>query len=87
MSDLSDVVQLLTRMYPNGAADVNHFHASGGMSFVIKTLLNNELMHEDVRTIFGAGMRLFTQDAKIKNHQLVWENGSYIIPPIFKTAS
>jgi phosphogluconate dehydratase len=77
MSDLSDVVQLLTRMYPNGAADVNHFHAPGGMSIVIKTLLNNELMHEDVRTIFGAGMRLFTQDAKIKNHQLVWENGSY----------
>jgi phosphogluconate dehydratase len=41
MSDLSDVVPLLTRMYPNGAADVNHFHASGGMGFVIRTLLDH----------------------------------------------
>ena len=76
MSDLSDVIPLLTRMYPNGAADVNHFHAAGGMGFVIKTLLDNGLMHEDVQTILGAGMRLFTQEAKIKDHQLIWEAGS-----------
>ena len=76
MSDLSDVVPLLTRMYPNGAADVNHFHAAGGMGFVIKTLLDNGLIHEDVQTILGAGMKLFTQEAKIKDHQLIWEAGS-----------
>jgi phosphogluconate dehydratase len=76
MSDLSDVIPLLTRMYPNGAADVNHFHASGGMGFVIKTLLDNGLMHADVRTILGEGMYTYTKEAKIKEHKLVWEDGA-----------
>jgi phosphogluconate dehydratase len=66
MSDLSDVVPLLTRMYPNGAADVNHFHASGGMSFVIRTLLENGILHEDVRTILGQGLTAYTKEPKIK---------------------
>ena len=47
-------------MYPNGAADVNHFHAAGGMSFVIKTLLNSGLLHEDVTTILGKGLSKFS---------------------------
>jgi phosphogluconate dehydratase len=76
MSDLSDVIPLLTRMYPNGAADVNHFHAAGGMGYVIRTLLDSGLMHEDVRTILGDNMRTFTKEAKIKEHQLVWEDGA-----------
>ena len=76
MSDLSDVVPLLTRMYPNGAADVNHFHASGGMSFVIRTLLDNGILHEDVRTILGQGLMAYTEEPKIKNHELVWEEGA-----------
>ncbi len=76
MSDLSDVVPLLTRMYPNGAADVNHFHASGGMSFVIRTLLENGILHEDVRTILGQGLKAYTKEPKIKNHELVWEEGA-----------
>ena len=76
MSDLSDVVPLLTRMYPNGAADVNHFHASGGMSFVMRTLLDNGILHEDVRTILGQGLKAYTKEPKIKNHGLVWEEGA-----------
>jgi phosphogluconate dehydratase len=76
MSDLSDVVPLLTRMYPNGAADVNHFHASGGMSFVMRTLLENGILHEDVRTILGHGLKAYTKEPKIKNHELVWEDGA-----------
>jgi phosphogluconate dehydratase len=76
MSDLSDVVPLLTRMYPNGAADVNHFHASGGMSFVMRTLLDNGILHEDVRTILGQGLKAYTKEPKIKNHELVWEEGA-----------
>lgn len=75
MSDLSDVVPLLTRMYPNGAADVNHFHASGGMAFVIRTLLENGILHEDVRTILGQGLKAYTQEPKIRNHELIWEEG------------
>jgi phosphogluconate dehydratase len=75
MSDLSDVIPLLTRMYPNGAADVNHFHASGGMAFVIRTLLENGLLHQDVRTILGVGLDKYTQEPKIRNHELSWEEG------------
>jgi phosphogluconate dehydratase len=76
MSDLSDVVPLLTRMYPNGAADVNHFHASGGMSFVMRTLLDNGILHEDVRTILGHGLKAYTKEPKIKNHEIFWEEGA-----------
>ena len=76
MSDLSDVVPLITRMYPNGAADVNHFHASGGMGFVIHTLLENNLLHEDVHTILGKGLKKYTQEPKIENKQLVWKEGA-----------
>lgn len=77
MSDLSEVVPLLTRMYPNGAADVNHFHASGGMSFIIRTLLENGLLHEDVQTILGKGLNRYTFEPKIKNHELIWEEGPH----------
>ena len=77
MSDLSEVIPLLTRMYPNGAADVNHFHASGGMSFIIRTLLENGLLHEDVQTILGKGLNRYTFEPKIKNHELIWEEGPH----------
>ena len=76
MSDLSDVVPLLTRMYPNGAADVNHFHASGGMGFVIRTLLDHGILHEDVYTILGKGLNSYKQEPKIDNHQLIWVDGA-----------
>jgi len=76
MSDLSAIVPLITRMYPNGAADVNHFHAAGGMGFVIRTLLDSNLLHEDVQTIIGKGMRAYTQEPKIQNGTLVWKEGA-----------
>ena len=76
MSDLSDIIPLITRMYPNGAADVNHFHAAGGMSFVIKTLLNAGLLHEDVTTILGKGLSKFSKESKISNGAIVFENGT-----------
>jgi phosphogluconate dehydratase len=76
MSDLSAIVPLITRMYPNGAADVNHFHAAGGMGFVIRTLLDNNLLHEDVQTIIGKGMRAYTQEPKIQDGKLVWQEGA-----------
>jgi phosphogluconate dehydratase len=76
MSDISEVVPSICKMYPNGAADVNHFHASGGMSFVIKTLLESELLHEDVNTIIGKGLKQYTKEPKIRNHELIWEEGA-----------
>jgi phosphogluconate dehydratase len=75
-SELSKVIPLLTRIYPNGAADVNHFHAAGGMGFVISTLLENGLLHEDVYTILGKGLNRFTQEPKIKDNTLVWVEGA-----------
>jgi phosphogluconate dehydratase len=74
-SDLSKIVPLLTRIYPNGAADVNHFHASGGMGFVISTLLESGLLHNDVNTILGFGLEKFTLEPKIKNGKIVWQEG------------
>ena len=62
IADLSAVVPLLARVYPNGKADVNHFHAAGGMAFVINSLLDAGLMHEDVRTVAGDGLRRYTTE-------------------------
>ncbi|MEY3741958.1 MAG: phosphogluconate dehydratase [Bacteroidota bacterium] len=76
MSELSAIVPLITRMYPNGAADVNHFHAAGGMGFVIRTLLEQHLLHEDVQTIIGQGLSAYTKEPKIANGQLVWKEGA-----------
>lgn len=76
MSDLSSVIPLITRMYPNGAADVNHFHASGGMGFVIHTLLAHGLLHEDVTTIIGNGLTKFTQEPYIVSNKLAWRSGA-----------
>ncbi len=76
MSDLSAVIPLITRMYPNGAADVNHFYASGGMGFVIHTLLAHGLLHEDVTTIIGNGLTKFTQEPYIVSNKLAWRSGA-----------
>jgi len=76
MSDLSAVIPLITRMYPNGAADVNHFHASGGMGFVIHTLLENGLLHDDVTTIIGKGLTKYTQEPYIVSNTLAWRDGA-----------
>ncbi len=61
-SELSDVVPLLARIYPNGGADVNHFHAAGGMGFLIRELLSAGLLHEDVQTVSGQGLAAYAQE-------------------------
>jgi phosphogluconate dehydratase len=74
ISDLSDTVPLLARVYPNGLADVNHFHAAGGLGFLIRELLDAGLLHEDVRTVWGQGMRNYAVEAKLdQNGQVVRE--------------
>jgi phosphogluconate dehydratase len=87
-SDLSSVIPLIARVYPNGAADVNHFHAAGGMSFVIGTLLKNGLLHEDVNTVFGRGMQQYTQEPKIDKGNLIWCAGpeESLNPSILRSA-
>ncbi|MCF7643965.1 phosphogluconate dehydratase [Bacillus subtilis] len=60
ISDISAEVPLLARVYPNGLADVNHFHAAGGMGYLIRELLDAGLLHEDVRTVWGETLRDYT---------------------------
>ncbi|MEM7302657.1 MAG: phosphogluconate dehydratase [Pseudomonadota bacterium] len=62
IAELSDHVPLLARVYPNGLADVNHFHACGGMGFLISELLSAGLLHEDVLTIFGRGLSNYLRE-------------------------
>ena len=62
LAELSKVIPLLTRIYPNGKADVNHFNAAGGMGFMIRELLSSGLLHEDVTTIMGTGLSGYTQE-------------------------
>jgi len=69
---LSEVVPLLARIYPNGAADVNHFHAAGGMGFLVRELLEAGLMHEDVRTVVGEGLRSYTREPWLSPQGLAW---------------
>ena len=79
LSDLSAVVPLLTRIYPNGEADVNHFHAAGGIGFLVRTLLDAGLLHDDVRTIMGHGLRRYTQEPHLdgtgERATVVWRDG------------
>ena len=72
IADLSAAVPLLTRIYPNGKADVNHFNAAGGMGFMIGELLKAGLLHEDVTTIMGQGLSAYTQEPELKNGELTW---------------
>ena len=71
-SALSDVVPLLTRVYPNGSADVNQFQAAGGPGYVIRELLDAGLMHADVLTVRPGGLREFTRIPTADKGQLVW---------------
>ncbi|GAA1918331.1 phosphogluconate dehydratase [Nocardioides lentus] len=76
LSDLSGAVPLLARVYPNGSADVNHFHAAGGIAFLVHTLLRAGMLHEDVRTVAGHGLRHYTTEPRLAGDGgLTWEEG------------
>ncbi len=71
-SELSTAVPLLARVYPNGIADVNHFHAAGGLGLVARDLLDAGLLHDDVTTILGRGLRRFCVEPFAENGILDW---------------
>jgi phosphogluconate dehydratase len=73
---ISAVTPLLARIYPNGRADVNHFHAAGGMAFLIGELLDAGLLHEDVTTVAGRGLSAYRQEPALENGALVWKDGA-----------
>ncbi|MBT0586560.1 phosphogluconate dehydratase [Alteromonas oceanisediminis] len=74
-SELSNATPLLTRIYPNGSADINHFTAAGGMSLLFKTLLDAGLLHNDVKTICGDGLDRYTKEPMLRDGELVWQDG------------
>ena len=75
-ADVSAMVPLLARVYPSGLADVNHFHAAGGIGFLVSQLLEAGLLHEDVLTVAGRGLRAYTGEPVLKNGRLEWRPGT-----------
>lgn len=74
-AELSKVTPLIARVYPNGQADINHFQRAGGMAFLIHTLLDGGLLHEDVHTVMGFGLRHYTKVPTLKEGEIVWREG------------
>lgn len=76
-ADLSAITPLIARVYPNGVADVNHFHAAGGLQFVIRELLAAGLLHEEVDTVAGKGLHHYTQEAVLAaDGTVTWREGA-----------
>jgi phosphogluconate dehydratase len=75
-SDISSVTPLLARVYPNGSADVNMFHAAGGMAFLTRELLNAGLLHADVLTNAGQGLAAYTTEPWLDGNRLAWRPGA-----------
>ena len=74
--NLSQVVPLLARIYPNGKADINHYHAAGGMAFLVRNLLDGGLLHDDVKTVAGPGLAHYTEEPRLVEGALKWLPGS-----------
>ena len=73
---LSQAVPLLAKIYPNGKADVNHYHAAGGMAFLVRNLLEGGLLHDDVNTVAGKGLAAYTQEPRLVDGELAWVPGA-----------
>jgi len=74
--DLSAITPLLAKVYPNGLADVNHFHAAGGLGYTIAQLLDAGLLHPDTMTVAGKGLERYTAEPKLTDSGLTWQPGS-----------
>ena len=75
-ADLSDATPLMAKIYPNGLADVNHFHAAGGLGYMIGELLDAGLLHPDTKTVVGDGLALYTQEPRLTDGRLTWGPGA-----------
>ncbi|KVE27967.1 phosphogluconate dehydratase [Burkholderia singularis] len=74
---LSSAVPLLAKIYPNGKADVNHFHAAGGIAFLVRNLLDGGLLHDDVKTVAGDGLSShYTREPRLVDGKLAWVPGA-----------
>jgi phosphogluconate dehydratase len=77
LAELSQAVPLLTRIYPNGQADVNHFNAAGGMGFLIRELLGAGLLHRDVKTVWGSGLDGYLVEPRLGEDGLTWTEAAH----------
>ncbi len=75
-AEISNVVPLMAKVYPNGLADVNHFHAAGGLGYMIGELMAAGLLHADAKTIMGDGLELYRQEPKLIDGKLTWRSGT-----------
>ncbi len=74
---LSKITPLLTKIYPNGSADINQFYESGGSGVIIRELLNGGLLHDDVKTVVGNGLNDYTKKAYLTEEEnLIWKSAS-----------
>ena len=73
---ISDVVPLMAKVYPNGLADVNHFHAAGGLQFMIRELIGAGLLHADALTVGGSNLMDYTKEPKLVDGKLTWVEGA-----------
>ncbi len=71
-AELSAVIPLVAQVYPNGSADVNHFHAAGGLGFIIRHFLHQGLLNDDVHTILGPGLHRFATEAVLSDGEVHW---------------
>ncbi|MCI5163878.1 MAG: phosphogluconate dehydratase, partial [Candidatus Electrothrix sp. AX5] len=74
-AELSEVVPLLVRIYPNGSGDINSFRQAGGMSLLIRELLEGGLVHEDVQTVVGRGLSRYLEQPILEQGRVVWQTG------------
>ncbi|MEM1374040.1 MAG: phosphogluconate dehydratase [Pseudomonadota bacterium] len=74
-ADISAVTPLMAKVYPNGLADVNHFHAAGGLGYMIGELVEAGLLHDDTVTVKGEGLRDYASEAQLRNGRAVWIDG------------
>ena len=77
ISDLSAAIPLLAKVYPNGQADVNHFHAAGGTSCLFRQLLDAGLMHDDAKTAWGDNFASFTQESYVDEGKICWRESPH----------
>ena len=74
--EIAKLIPLMAKIYPNGLADVNHFHAAGGLSFMINELLNEGLLHDDVKNVSGHGMNQYRNEARLIDNEIKFTPGA-----------
>jgi phosphogluconate dehydratase len=84
---LSHVIPSLTKVYPNGEADVNQFHAAGGVAYIIGELLDAGLLHEDVMTVMGHGLSRYISNPQLEDGKLVWKKAANLDEKIVRPAA